>query len=72
MEPERQQHQTLTRRQLHELVWSTPMRKLAPTVGISDVWLAKLCRECQVPTPYPGYWASRPESGFSLGRCRNR
>ncbi len=57
MESQTQRVRSLTRRELHDLVWSTPMRELAPKVGVSNVWLAKLCRECGVPTPYPGYWA---------------
>jgi hypothetical protein len=47
----------LTRRQLYDLVWSTPMRLLAPAFACSDTWLKRMCRESGVPTPHRGYWA---------------
>lgn len=46
----------MTRQELYERVWSTPMSKLAPEFGVSDVALAKLCRRHAVPTPPRGYW----------------
>ncbi len=51
--------QQLTRDQLYELVWTTPIRQLAPTFGISDVALTKLCRRLGIPTPGRGYWAQK-------------
>jgi hypothetical protein len=48
---------TLTRAQLHELVWSEPMRRLAPRFGLSNVGLAKVCKRHMVPYPKRGYWA---------------
>ena len=50
---------TLTRQELYELVWSTPMTKLAESFGISDVGLAKICDRHRVPTPPRGYWAKK-------------
>lgn len=47
----------LTRKQLHEMVWKDPMTKVAATLGISDVGLAKLCRRHGIPTPARGHWA---------------
>ncbi|WP_133770246.1 hypothetical protein [Enterovirga rhinocerotis] len=47
----------LTRRELYDLVWSTPMRTLAQQFGISDVGLKKSCDRHRVPTPPRGYWA---------------
>lgn len=47
----------LTRKELYERVWQTPMRTLAPQLGLSDVGLAKLCRKASVPVPPVGYWA---------------
>lgn len=46
----------LTRRELYELVWGTPIYKLAPRYGISGVGLAKACKRMLVPVPYRGYW----------------
>jgi hypothetical protein len=50
---------TLTRQELYEMVWSKPMSSLAKDFGISDVALAKRCREVDVPIPYRGYWARK-------------
>jgi len=47
---------TLTRRELYDLVWSTPMSKLVVRYGISDVELKKTCVRHQVPTLPRGYW----------------
>src|SRR5262245_32774871 len=52
----------LTREELYELVWSTPVQRAAQQFEISDVALAKLCRRRQVPLPPRGYWA-RKEAG---------
>ena len=48
---------TLTRQQLHDLVWSKPVRDVAKDFGLSDVALAKRCRAVHVPIPPRGYWA---------------
>lgn len=50
---------TLTREELYELVWSTPMRTLAPQLHLSDVGLAKLCRRHAIPLPERGFWAKK-------------
>ncbi|MBZ5700405.1 MAG: RWP-RK domain-containing protein [Acidobacteriia bacterium] len=50
------QTRTLTRNDLYERVWSTPMRKLASEFGVSDVGLAKICRKNGIPLPGMGYW----------------
>ena len=34
---------TLTRQALYDLVWSMPVTKLAESLGLSDVGLAKIC-----------------------------
>ena len=61
----------LTRRQLYDLVWSTPIWKLAARFGCSDVWLSKICRACEVPTPPRGYWA-KVQAGQSPRKKRLR
>ncbi|WP_085032286.1 hypothetical protein [Ensifer aridi] len=48
---------TLTREELHDLVWSTPILKLAEEFGLSDRGFAKICAKHLVPTPPRGYWA---------------
>jgi len=55
----------MTREELHELVWSQPMRTLAASMGISDVALAKRCRTANVPVPPRGWWA-RKEAGKAV------
>ena len=55
---------TLTREELYEKVWTTPMQKLAAEFGYSDRGLAKLCGRHQVPVPPRGYWA-RLQAGQS-------
>jgi len=46
-----------TRQQLYDLVWTTPIVKLAKEFGLSDVGLRKTCVRYQIPTPPVGYWA---------------
>lgn len=50
---------TLTREELYEQVWSTPMRRLAERFNLSDVGLAKICRRFNIPRPPVGYWAKK-------------
>lgn len=47
----------LTRYDLYNLVWSTPMMKLAEQYGISGKGLAKICARMDLPVPPRGYWA---------------
>ncbi len=49
----------LSRKQLYELVWSEPMKILAPRFGISDVALKKVCARAEIPTPGLGHWAKK-------------
>jgi hypothetical protein len=46
-----------TRQEFYDLVWSTPIVKLAKEFGLSDVGLRKTCVRYQIPTPPLGYWA---------------
>lgn len=48
---------TLSRQELYELVWSKPVTEVAREMGLSDVAVAKRCRQVQVPVPPRGYWA---------------
>jgi hypothetical protein len=47
----------VTRGELYELIWQTPMTKLAKSFGMSDVGLRKICKKNGIPTPPLGYWA---------------
>jgi hypothetical protein len=51
--------QRLSRKGLHELVWSEPMKNLSIRFGISDVALKKTCVRAAIPTPDLGYWAKK-------------
>jgi hypothetical protein len=53
-----------TRSEMYQLVWSEPRTAMAKRFGISDVAIAKHCRNANVPMPPPGYWA-RKVSGRS-------
>lgn len=50
---------TLTREELFAEVWAEPMHRLAPRYGLSDVGLAKICREMGIPLPWRGYWQKK-------------
>ena len=47
------------RAELYEKVWSEPMRILAQQYGVSDVYLARVCRMLRTPLPGLGYWAKK-------------
>ncbi len=49
-------NQTVTRKQLYDLVWSLPFTKLAKTYAISDVGLRKICVKMEIPLPKSGHW----------------
>ncbi|MCU0626942.1 MAG: hypothetical protein MUF21_10740, partial [Gemmatimonadaceae bacterium] len=55
--PASEERVKVTREELYERVWTTPMRTLAAEFGLSDVGLKKTCRRMRVPTPERGYWA---------------
>ena len=57
----------LKREDLYEHVWTEPMWKLAPKIGISDVGLKKICIKMGIPTPERGYWA-KIEAGHKMPR----
>lgn len=40
-----------TQEELYEMVWSTPMVKLAKEFGLSDVGLKKKCLKLKIPVP---------------------
>jgi len=48
--------QIVTRQQLYELIWSTPMSQLAKKYALSDNGLRKLCVKYHIPIPKNGYW----------------
>src|SRR5665213_2471888 len=59
----------LTRRQLYDLVWDTPIDVLAARYEISNVGLAKICRRYDVPVPPRGYW-QKLAAGIKVSRSK--
>src|SRR5258708_18900035 len=47
----------ISRKELYNLIWSTPITALAERFGISDRGLAKVCRRSGIPAPLRGYCA---------------
>src|SRR5207302_1156303 len=47
----------LTREELYERVWASPVTKVANDFGISGPGLAKRCKRQGIPLPPRGYWA---------------
>jgi len=54
----------MTREELYQHVWTTPMQLLSEALGLSDIGLAKTCRQMEVPKPGRGYWAR-----LDAGQC---
>lgn len=47
----------LSRSELYERVWATPIIRLAEKFGITNFLLTGICRSHQIPTPPAGYWS---------------
>jgi hypothetical protein len=47
---------TLTREELHALVWKLPMIRLGERFGVSGTGLAKICKRLGIPYPPRGHW----------------
>lgn len=47
----------LSRQELYDLVWSTPLSQLAKKYQISDNGLRKICVKLDIPLPKGGYWS---------------
>lgn len=57
LNPKETEEVRLSRDELYDLVWSTPLSRLAHDFDVSDVALAKWCKKLNVPRPGVGYWA---------------
>jgi Phage integrase family len=47
----------ISRKELYNLIWPTPITALAERFGISDKGLTKVCRRSDIPAPPREYWA---------------
>lgn len=57
----------VTREELYELVWSTPMIKIAEKFEVSVSYMARVCYVLRVPRPERGYWAK-----LAVGKAPDR
>lgn len=57
----------ITREELYEKVWKTPMWRLCEEFGLSGRGLGKLCERWNIPVPPRGYWR-RLETGGKTNR----
>lgn len=46
----------MSRKQLHELVWSRPMTEIARAYGVRDQHVAQACDAYEIARPPTGYW----------------
>lgn len=46
----------LSRKQLYDLVWSTPISKLTQQYAISNEGFKKICKKFEIPVPQNGFW----------------
>lgn len=47
----------ITKKQLYDLVWSTPISKLAEKYALSGEGIRALCNKHEIPIPKNGYWS---------------
>lgn len=60
-------NQRVNRQKLYFEIWVDPIQAVAARYGVSDVYLARVCRNLNVPCPPRGYWA-RIRSGQKVKR----
>lgn len=46
----------LSRKQLYDLVWSTPISKLTLQYALSNQGIKKICKQFEIPMPQNGHW----------------
>src|SRR5262245_16443402 len=49
----------ISRENLYELVWTTPLRTLASRFQLSGLVLARICDRHDIPRPPVGYWTQK-------------
>lgn len=49
----------ISREDLYDQVWGTPVNKLADKFGVSGSYLARVCEALNVPRPPAGYWQKK-------------
>ena len=46
----------LTRKELYDIVWSTPLSKLTQQYAYTNDGIKKLCKQFEIPMPVSRYW----------------
>lgn len=46
----------LTRKELYDIVWSTPISKFTEEYALSNDGIKKICKQFEIPMPDGGYW----------------
>lgn len=57
----------ISREDLYEQVWATPINHLAEKFGVSGSYLARVCEALNVPRPPVGYWQKK-----AVGKAKPR
>ena len=57
----------ISREDLYEKIWATPIDRLAKEFGVSGSYLARVCSALNVPRPPVGYWQKK-----AVGKARPR
>jgi hypothetical protein len=58
----------VTREQLYNLIWSTPISTLSKVHDITEYSIRKSCKNLQVPIPLAGYWQKSKEKQERMRR----
>jgi hypothetical protein len=51
--------ETLTRKQLYDLIWSKPLTKVQLELGLTYAQLKRICNEYKLPIPGSGFWVKK-------------
>ncbi|MFD0990478.1 hypothetical protein ACFQ1R_10250 [Mariniflexile jejuense] len=51
------EYKKITRKQLYNLVWSTPITTLSKQFNVKSSNIKKSCLDFDIPTPQNGYWS---------------
>ena len=48
--------ETITRKQLYDLIWSKPLTKVQLELGLTYAQIRSICKELKIPIPGSGFW----------------
>ena len=60
-----EQSKTISREELYQQLWKSPISRLAVELGYSYVELVKICADLRIPRPTGGYWYRLQHGGVS-------